>query len=65
MKETDKTTLSIFQMAKQNNEFRKVVMTGKKMQVVIPLKLDTMYSPPAHAPGVVHKTKAEADAEHI
>ncbi len=125
MKETDKTTLSIVQMAKENNEFRKVVMTGERMQVVlmsipaggeigaetheghdqvlifvegtgkariagvetpvgegdlsfvpsgvhhnfvndgaIPLKLYTMYSPPEHAPGVVHKTKAEADAEH-
>lgn len=35
MKETDKTTLPIVQMAKDNNEFRKVVMTGEKMQVVL------------------------------
>ncbi|MBI3956550.1 MAG: cupin domain-containing protein [Candidatus Kerfeldbacteria bacterium] len=32
----------------------------------IDLKLYTMYSPPEHAPGTVHKTKAEADAaEHV
>ncbi|HCF87668.1 MAG TPA: cupin domain protein, partial [Ktedonobacter sp.] len=29
------------------------------------LKLFTVYAPPEHAPGTVHKTKAEADAaEH-
>lgn len=27
-----------------------------------PLKLYTVYSPPNHAPGTVHKTKAEAEA---
>jgi mannose-6-phosphate isomerase-like protein (cupin superfamily) len=27
-----------------------------------PLKIITLYSPPHHAPGTVHKTKAEADA---
>ena len=27
-----------------------------------PLRLLTMYSPPEHAPGTVHATKAEADA---
>ena len=26
------------------------------------LKLYTVYAPPQHAPGTVHKTKAEADA---
>ncbi|MFI5295987.1 MAG: cupin domain-containing protein [Thermodesulfovibrionales bacterium] len=29
---------------------------------VIPLKLYTLYSPPNHPDGTVHKTKAEADA---
>jgi mannose-6-phosphate isomerase-like protein (cupin superfamily) len=30
-----------------------------------PLRLFTVYSPPEHAPGAVHRTKAEADAaEH-
>jgi mannose-6-phosphate isomerase-like protein (cupin superfamily) len=30
-----------------------------------PLRLFTVYSPPEHAPGTVHRTKAEADAaEH-
>ena len=35
MKETDKTTQPIVEMAKANDEFRKVVMTGDKMQVVL------------------------------
>ncbi len=35
MKETDKTTLPIVQMAKDNDDFRKVVKTGGKMQVVL------------------------------
>ena len=30
-----------------------------------PLRLITVYAPPAHAPGTIHETKAEADAaEH-
>ena len=29
-----------------------------------PLKLYTIYTPPAHADGTVHTTKAEADADH-
>ncbi|HJW21348.1 MAG TPA: cupin domain-containing protein [Candidatus Limnocylindrales bacterium] len=28
----------------------------------VPLRLITVYAPPAHAPGTVHLTKAEADA---
>jgi mannose-6-phosphate isomerase-like protein (cupin superfamily) len=28
-----------------------------------PLRLITVYAPPEHAPGTVHQTKAEADAE--
>lgn len=35
MDKTDKTTLPIVQMAKENSEFRKVVTTGEKMQVVL------------------------------
>lgn len=35
MTETEQTTLPIVQMAKNNDEFRKVVMTGEKMQVVL------------------------------
>ncbi|MGD0283972.1 MAG: cupin domain-containing protein [Candidatus Saccharimonadales bacterium] len=27
-----------------------------------PMKIITLYSPPHHAPGTIHKTKAEADA---
>ncbi len=27
-----------------------------------PLRLITIYAPPAHAPGTIHETKAEADA---
>jgi mannose-6-phosphate isomerase-like protein (cupin superfamily) len=34
-----------------------VINTGSE-----PLKLYTVYSPPNHAPGTVHATKAEADA---
>jgi mannose-6-phosphate isomerase-like protein (cupin superfamily) len=31
----------------------------------VPLRLYTVYAPPEHAPGTVHRTKAEADAaEH-
>ena len=35
MEETDKTTLPVVRMAKENDEFRKVVMTGDKIQVVL------------------------------
>ena len=28
-----------------------------------PLRLYTVYAPPQHAPGTIHKTKAEADAD--
>ena len=35
------------------------VNTGK-----IDLRLYTVYAPPEHAPGTIHKTKAEADAAH-
>jgi mannose-6-phosphate isomerase-like protein (cupin superfamily) len=35
MTETDKTTFAIHQMALDNTDFRKVVKTGSKMQVVL------------------------------
>ena len=35
MEETDKTTLPVVRMAKDNDDFRKVIMTGEKMQVVL------------------------------
>lgn len=36
-----------------------VISTGKE-----PLKIYTIYSPPNHPPGTVHKTKEEAEAAH-
>lgn len=35
MQETEKTTIPIVQMAKENSDYRKVVMTGDKIQVVL------------------------------
>jgi mannose-6-phosphate isomerase-like protein (cupin superfamily) len=35
-----------------------IVNTGS-----VDLKLYTVYAPPEHAPGTIHRTKAEADAE--
>ena len=35
MEETNKTTVPIVRLAKENNEFRKVIMTGEKVQVVL------------------------------
>jgi mannose-6-phosphate isomerase-like protein (cupin superfamily) len=29
----------------------------------VDLRLYTVYAPPAHAPGTIHRTKADADAE--
>lgn len=37
-----------------------VLNSGKKG----PLKLYSLYSPPEHKDGIVHKTKQEADADH-
>ena len=38
-----------------------IVNTGKE-----PLNLYTLYAPPQHADGTVHRTKADADAaEHV
>jgi mannose-6-phosphate isomerase-like protein (cupin superfamily) len=124
MSETKKLTLPVVEKARQNDEFRQVIWTGEKTQLVlmaIPeggeiggevheghdqllyfvagtgravigdtecdvadgdvsivpsgtyhnfkntgpgmLKLFTTYSPPEHAPGTEHATKAQADAE--
>jgi mannose-6-phosphate isomerase-like protein (cupin superfamily) len=126
MAEVDRLTFPIAEMARTNDEFRQVVWTGDKTQLVlmaIPeggeiggevheghdqllyfvegtgravigdteatvaagdvsvvpsgtfhnftntgagmLKLYTTYSPPEHAPGTEHETKAEADAEEV
>lgn len=35
MKETDKTTLSIVELAKKNDDFRKVIWTGEHSQLVL------------------------------
>jgi hypothetical protein len=35
MEEANTTTLPIVRMAKDNNKFRKVILTGEKMQVVL------------------------------
>lgn len=35
MKDSDKTTLPVHQMALDNDDFRRVVMTGDKLQVVL------------------------------
>jgi hypothetical protein len=42
-----------------NSYFRQVLFTGPNSQLV---KLYTVYTPPQHPDGTVHKTKAEADA---
>lgn len=46
-----------------------IVPAGSKHNVIntsstLPLKLYTIYSPPHHKDGVVHKTKADAEADH-
>lgn len=48
--------------------FSITVPAGAKHNIIntsaeIPLKLYTIYSPPNHKDGLVHKTKAEADAD--
>ena len=48
-----------------------VVPAGKKHNIVnsgsVPMKLYTIYTPPHHRDGVIHKTKSEAeqDTEHF
>ena len=49
--------------------FAVVIPAGTRHNVVnsgskAPLKLYSLYSPPEHKDGIVHKTKAEADADH-
>ncbi len=50
-------------------EFAVVVPQGMKHNVinigVVDLKLYTIYSPPEHKDGTIHKTKAEAKEEHF
>ncbi len=52
-------------------EYAVIVPQGSRHNVIntgsVPLKLYTIYSPPNHRDGVVHKTKAqaEADEEHF
>ncbi len=47
--------------------FALVVPSGEKHNIInsgsIPMKLYTVYSPPNHRDGIVHHTKAEADAD--
>lgn len=124
MTERNKLTLPVVDLARRNDQFREVIWTGDKTQLVLmsipaggeiggetheghdqllyfvqgegrarigdtempvksgdvsivpsgqyhnftntgeePLKLYTTYSPPEHAPGTEHDTKAEADAD--
>lgn len=49
-------------------EFAVIVPAGARHNVVntgdAPLKLYTLYGPPEHKDGAVHKTKAQAEADH-
>jgi mannose-6-phosphate isomerase-like protein (cupin superfamily) len=48
--------------------FAVLVPAGTKHNIIntgtVPLKLYTLYSPPNHRDGVVHRTRAEADADN-
>lgn len=49
--------------------FAVVIPAGTRHNVVnsgktAPLKLYSLYSPPEHKDGIIHKTKQEADADH-
>ena len=50
------------------DDFAVIVPAGARHNVVAsgdqPLKLYTIYGPPEHKDGVVHKDKAQADADH-
>ncbi len=47
-----------------NEYFRQVLYTGQYAQLVVkPLKLYTIYSPPHHKDGTVHKTKQAAEMD--
>ena len=53
---------------KVQDDFAVIVPAGARHNVVNtgsqPLRLYTLYGPPEHRDGVVHKTKDQADAEH-
>ena len=48
--------------------FAVIVPAGTDHNIIntgnVPLKLYTLYAPPNHRDGVVHSTRAEADADH-
>lgn len=50
------------------DDYAVVIPAGTNHNVIntgdAPLKLYTIYSPPEHRDGIVHATKAEADADH-
>jgi mannose-6-phosphate isomerase-like protein (cupin superfamily) len=50
------------------DDFAVIVPAGARHNVVNtgdePLKLYTLYGPPEHRDGIVHRTKAQADADH-
>ena len=50
------------------DDFAVIVPAGARHNVVNtgdePLKLYTIYGPPEHRDGIVHRTKAQADADH-
>jgi mannose-6-phosphate isomerase-like protein (cupin superfamily) len=50
------------------DDFAVIVPAGARHNVINtgdePLKLYTLYGPPEHRDGVVHRTKAQADADH-
>ncbi|MEK7569667.1 MAG: hypothetical protein AAB500_02165 [Patescibacteria group bacterium] len=51
---------NIEKLALANDNFRKVLIVNGRAE---PMKLYTLYMPPHHRDGVVHKTKAEAEAD--
>jgi mannose-6-phosphate isomerase-like protein (cupin superfamily) len=53
---------------KVNAGFAVLVPAGTKHNIIntgsVPMKLYTLYSPPNHRDGVVHKTRADAEADN-
>ena len=53
---------------KVRDDFAVIVPAGARHNVINtgagPLKLYTIYGPPEHKDGVVHRTKAQAEADH-
>ncbi len=51
------------------DDYAVVIPAGTEHNIVntgdTPLKLYTIYSPPEHKDGTIHKTKAEAEEEHF